>query len=306
MNNYRRFVLNLFDHYLDIKISESYGHILATSAFRKFYSYGMPLDIPGGHFACTILNFRGDSFPHMQGSGLSPDIADFPIFQYDVTKNQVPDGASEYAFIHPTRLAIFCPDKLAMRYYACIKNFNIIEKIIASSLFLFTASFLAEHRGLLLHAYGLVIDGLFCAITGPSGAGKSTAGGLIEKDVILSNDIIGITNIDGQPYAHASPLALTGITDGPNKAPLSAFFFPVKSDKFDIQPMQPKDAFIKYLHEHVDYVGRLFKPYKAVYFELAHILFHKVPSYELHFPMDHIDTDKIKDIMARSDIIKNQ
>ena len=45
------------------------------------------------------------------------------------------------------------------------------------------AELLAERGGLLLHAYGLIVDGMACAIIGPSGAGKSTAGNLMKKDL---------------------------------------------------------------------------------------------------------------------------
>lgn len=303
LKEYQKFALDLFDCRLAIQLTGAYGHVLSADRFRGFYAGKARPRAGAGLLTCTILDVKPHTQPTVALSGAKKVLADYPVFQYDVTRKMVADhGLNEDIIVQKARLAFFYPQKREMTAFACETSAEKNEQAIHTFLFLSVAFLTAEFGGLLLHAYGLVIDGLAAAIIGPPEAGKSTAGNLMQKDAVLSDDIIGITDIGGRPMAHASPLASSGITDGPCRAPLAALFFPVKSDQFDVRPIHPRDAFLRYLEEHADYVGRMVKSIRILYFKLAHTLFQKVPAYELHFPVDFVDTDRVRDVMSRFDI----
>lgn len=300
MKEYQQFILDLFDCRLEIQLTAAYGYVLREDKFRRFYADGTQPRSCTGRLTCTILDADSHVAPTIALSGAKNVLADYPVFQYDLTRKIIADhGLKEDLLIQKARFARFRPREREMAAFACEASAEKNEQAIHTFLFLFAAFLAADFGGLLLHAYGLVIDGQAAAVIGPPEAGKSTAGTLIRKDAVLSDDIIGITDIDGRPCAHASPLASSGITDGPCRAPLAALFFPVKSERFDILPVRPRDAFLRYLNEHDDYVGRMIKPVRILYFNLAHDLFNKVPAYDLHFPVDFIDTGSVKDVMSR-------
>ena len=300
-NHYREFSLNLFDCLLNIKLSESFAYVPAAEHFQKFFARETPPDMCAAGLTCTVLDLvKPFISPEADLSAHNKALAYYPVLQHDLTR-QVMAGRemNEYILVQPTRLAIFDPAKLEITAFVSERSEEKNAQSVQAFIFMLAAFVLAERGGLLIHAYGLVVDGLSCAIVGPSDAGKSTAGSLIQKDCILSDDVIGITGVGSRPYAHASPLATSGITDGPCKAPLAAVFFPVKAARFDLQPISPRDAFLRYLDEHADYIGRLIKPIKTRYFDHAHALFHQVPAYELHFTKDYIDSGRIREVMGR-------
>jgi hypothetical protein len=302
-HQYRQYALSLFGYHLSIKLSEAYGDILAAAGCKAFFSDIAP-DQCDGLLVCTMIQEQFDIPTSVNASLPDKGFDNFPVLHHAFLREMAADSGPEVqTLIEATRLVFLEPDTLTMRAYSCGWTVQDNYQAFDFFMFLFAACLLARHQGILLHACGLVVDGLACAITGPSGAGKSTAGALIKKDFLLADDIVGITGIadkDSRIQAHASPLSSSRITDGPGQAPLAAIFFPVKADGFIIEPMTPRAAFLKYLEEHAHYIGRLIKPYKAVYFELAHALFQKVPAYALHFPVDYIDTDEIRSVMAKT------
>jgi hypothetical protein len=160
------------------------------------------------------------------------------------------------------------------------------------------STLLCEENGLLLHGAGFVKYGAATAVIGPSGAGKSTAAQLIGYDHLLSDDAVVISDIDGKPLLHATPLG--GTTDGPMSGALKAIFFPRKSETFSMRLIQPREAIHRYILEHGDYMSKLFKPYVVQSFKNAHALFNRVPAYELSFPPDFVDQDQIRQILCQA------
>ncbi len=215
------------------------------------------------------------------------------LYDHEVKKRFDNRGENELFFLRPTVLTLYDPPSLGMEVLGILDGKLDSNQFIQASIFNYYAYILAELNGMLIHGYGFILDGKGAAIIGPPDAGKSTAGNLIQHDAILSDDALALTNIDEQPIIHSTPFAQSGITDGPASAPLSAFFFPRKSDRFEVKLISPVEAFQRYLQEHDDYVGRLMKEHKVKYFEHAHTLFYKVPSYELSFTRGFIDTDQI-------------
>ena len=160
------------------------------------------------------------------------------------------------------------------------------------------ARVLGPRPGMLVHGAGLAFSEGCALVTGPSGAGKSTSTRMIAPDLVLSDDMVGITGTDSEPVLWATPLGR--LTDGPFSGPLRAIFFPKKAPGFSIEPLRPLDAFLKYWSEHFDLVRKFFHPCEASYFRNAYDLFQKVPAYELAFALDDLDREAVRDVLLNS------
>ena len=155
---------------------------------------------------------------------------------------------------------------------------------------------LAARHGLLSHGAGFVMSDAAGVVIGPSGAGKSTAVGLLEHDFLLSDDLVAVSGLDDTPVLYATPFG--GATDGARCASLRALFFVHKTSRFSLQRIPPREALRRYLSEHGEYIGQLFEPYIALAFKNAHAMFSRVPSYELCFSREYVDTQQIRRVLG--------
>ena len=158
---------------------------------------------------------------------------------------------------------------------------------------------LAADDGLLLHGSGVLIDGAAAAIIGPSGAGKTTAAHLIRADHLLSDDAIAVTDVDAQPWLHATPLGRE--SDGPGRAPLRALFFLRKQAGFALRLMSRREALVRAVEEQADTLAGVFLPsMRGMAIRNLGRLLHKVPAYELGFSLDGIDREAIRRVLSGS------
>lgn|GEM_PF-4590972 len=156
----------------------------------------------------------------------------------------------------------------------------------------------AKTDGIFLHAAGAVIDHKAFAILGIPEAGKSTSIAMIKHDFLLSDDMVMMRFKDDKPILHSTPLGPN--TDGPGSAPLTTIFYPVKSDHFELRPLSKLKAIEQYYHAQTDYWDKVFKPHRRQHFEKVVKLFSQVKAYEMHFPIDYIDNEAIKQAVANS------
>jgi hypothetical protein len=216
----------------------------------------------------------------------------YPILNFVEARQESSD---DFAIVSRDAVTIFRRISRVMEVYL-FEDPHIVERFEKYAS-MFMACLLAEDNGLLLHGSGFILDGMSGAVIGPSGAGKSTAARLIDHDFLLSDDAVAVTGVgDKTPLLNATPFG--GKTDGVGEAPLKALFFPRKSEQFAIRPITPREALVRYLNEHAEYISEPFKPYVKMTFENAHEMFQKVPSYELSFSKDYIDTDAIREVLG--------
>ena len=233
------------------------------------------------------------------GSVFDPD-RDYPILECAPAADRYRHRRADDLVILSSIHLIVLDRQLNLMEVYCFDT-QRTPKYIGGHIFSLLACMLAERDGVLLHGVGFILSGVSGAVIGPSGAGKSTAVRLLEHDSLLSDDVVAVTGLSQIPILHATPLG--GPTDGVMSAPMKALLFPTKGPRFSVDPIPPKLAFLRYWREHSDYLGRLFKPYAAQIFQNAHGLFHKVPSYELSFSRDYVDTEEIRRLLIEPGLI---
>jgi hypothetical protein len=172
------------------------------------------------------------------------------------------------------------------------------SQCLRGRLFRLLGCLLSAGDGLLLHGSGFVLDGVAAAVIGPSKAGKTTAARLVRGDRLLSDDVVAVTDLDGQPQLHATPLGHE--SDGVGSAPLRAVFFPRKQAAFSLQPLTARQALIRSAAEQADTFQGLFVPYGGMSIRNLGRLFRKVPAYELGFSLDGIDREAIRRVLSKS------
>jgi hypothetical protein len=173
-----------------------------------------------------------------------------------------------------------------------------VDQYLRSRLFVLLGSVLAARGGVLLHASGFVLDGAAAAVVGPSKAGKTTAARLVQGDRLLSDDVVAVTDLDGEPQLHATPLGRE--SDGVGSAPLRAIFFPRKQATFSLQRLTARQALIRSAAEQADTFQGLFAPYGGMAIRNLACLFRKVPAYELGFSLDGMDRESIRRVLSKS------
>jgi hypothetical protein len=148
------------------------------------------------------------------------------------------------------------------------------------------AGYLAQGRGTILHACGVVDEGrgfLFCGV---SGAGKSTMANIWKPThaTLLSDDRIIVRRMDGVFRMYGTPWHGDANVCDPGNAPLEKVFFIVHADRNYAKPISPIDAASRLL-------VRCFPPFwdkegmEFVTNFLAEVA-EEVPCYELGFVPD--------------------
>ncbi len=146
---------------------------------------------------------------------------------------------------------------------------------------------------LLLHAAGIVREGLAYLFVGPSGAGKSTVCKLSADDsdfTILHDDIVAVTQTEGMFHAFSTPFRGERPAESSIGAPLRAVFF-LKQDRVNyttrlngwqtVSSLAPQ-SILPLISKN----GRLtIEPAESL--KLLLTLVESVPSYELHFRPDN-------------------
>jgi hypothetical protein len=286
-----RFVLAIADNRLTVEVPDHYGDLFSLPVFDPF----LTCDNDNADARLVIQTFPKPSTrpdPFSVKRVCPPPGQQYPILRYACACQQ---GNNDLTFVHPELLLIFRQVTNTMEIYR-FETSNMIDRF-HDHLMLLLACLLSANNGILLHGAGFAISGVAGVLIGPSGAGKSTAAGLMQHDFLLSDDVVSLTNVSKVPTLHSTPFG--GRTDGLMSAPLRAIFFPEKSSDFSIRPISPRAALLRYLQEHGDYIKKLFKPHIRMAFENAHMMFRKIPSYEMSFSPDYIDREEIRRLLVK-------
>lgn len=110
-------------------------------------------------------------------------------------------------------------------------------------------NFLAQGRGVILHACGLVDQGQGLLFVGVSGAGKSTIGDFWKQAevLMLSDDRIILRRVEDFFCVYGTPWHGDAGISSPESAPLSRLYFLSKSDHNYVQPLTPPEAAVRLL-----------------------------------------------------------
>jgi hypothetical protein len=149
--------------------------------------------------------------------------------------------------------------------------------------FIFSVILLKE-QGFLVHASGLIKNGVGYIFPGKSGAGKTTITQLSQDATLLSDDL-PIVKLGDNPVIFGTPfwggLAVAGEK---TSAPLAGIYFPIKDKENYVERLTPKKTFEKLLSNAVFFFKN--EEFSKQLFKLCFDFSTKVASYELHFLPD--------------------
>lgn len=146
--------------------------------------------------------------------------------------------------------------------------------------FIFSVILLKE-QGFLVHASGLVKNGVGYIFPGKSGAGKTTITQLSPDATLLSDDL-PLVKIGGTPVIFGTPfwggLAVAGEK---TSTTLAGIYFPIKDKENYVERLTPKKAFEKLLPNAVFFFKN--EKFSKQLFKLCFDFATNIPGYELHF-----------------------
>jgi hypothetical protein len=280
---------------LDLRVPSPYRSLLDDPAYLPFVAQPCRPD------ACLHL-------VQVEASELDPawaeigerrgkPFAEHPILNCPIVEQRYRSRrGNELLLLGPAMVSFLDPSTWTMECFT-FKPLDAVP-IARVQLVCLLSSLLAATQGLLLHGSGFVIDGVAAAVIGPSEAGKTTAARLVQGDRLLSDDVVAVTDLDGQPQLHATPFGRE--SDGVGSAPLRAIFFPRKQPAFFLQPLVARQALIRGAAEQADTFQGVFAPYDGMSIRNLGRLLHKVPAYELGFSLDGIDREAIRRVLSGS------
>jgi energy-coupling factor transporter ATP-binding protein EcfA2 len=148
---------------------------------------------------------------------------------------------------------------------------------------------LARHRGAVIHAAGIEINGKGFIFAGPSGAGKSTLSRLFNAEtgqdntntVVLSDERIVTRKINGRFKAYGTPWHGEEGTTRNKCSPLSGIFFLNHGKENRAKPLQPRQALEKLLK--VTSIPWYDREIMSAVLLFCEELLTRVPLFELHF-----------------------
>jgi hypothetical protein len=284
----RRVVLTLPDEYEPFLRAPHYRPFYAadgrSDAWVRFHLVEKPGRDAASSARAAVRGHLFDSLP----------ILSCPI----VTERYLSRGAGELLILNTALADFLRPSTWTMDAFAFGFPTADVSQYLRGRLFVLLGTLLTASEGVLLHGSGFVIDGLAAAVIGPSEAGKTTAARLVQGDRLLSDDVVAVTDLDGEPQLHATPFGRE--SDGVGSAPLRAIFFPRKQAAFSLQPLTARQALIRSATEQADTLQGLFHPYGGMAIRNLGRLFRKVPAYELGFSLEGIDRDAIRRVLSGS------
>ena len=143
---------------------------------------------------------------------------------------------------------------------------------------------LLREQGFLVHASGLIKNGMGYIFPGKSGAGKTTITQLSPDATLLSDDL-PLVKIEGTPVIFGTPfwggLAVAGEK---TSATLAGIYFPIKDKENYVERLTPKKVLEKLLPNAVFFFKNA--EFSKYLFELCFDLATEIPGYELHFLPD--------------------
>jgi len=158
------------------------------------------------------------------------------------------------------------------------------------------AKFLAPFQAVMLHSSSLLINNRVAIFLASDEGGKTTAATLGPVSQILCDDQTIVKREGGKWLAYATPWGLH--VNESLEGKVGGFFLLKQSNNFNVSPLAPQDLFDFLWHEHLSQWIYLPKHIKGQYFNFLYDLSRQIPAYELQFPKNFIDWQKIEKIMA--------
>ena len=280
---------------LDLRVPSPYRSLLDHPAYLPFV---VQPDRPDArlHLVQVEASELDPAWAEM-GKRRGEPFAEHPILNCPVVEQRYRlRRENELFLLGPAMVSFLDPSTWTMECFTFEPSDAV--RLARHQLLFLLSSLLVATRGGLLHGSGFVIDGVAAAVIGPSDAGKTTVARLVRGDRLLSDDMVAVTDLDGQPTLHATPFGRE--SDGVGSAPLRAIFFPRKHSAFSLQPLTARQALIRSAAEQADTFQGLFAPYGGMAIRNLGRLFRKVPAYELGFSLDRIDREAIRRVLSGS------
>ena len=237
--------------YLNKRYKLSFGEII----FSLSTTSHLDLTIPKPHETFLVSEGKPDIF-------LTSEYGTVPSIQLDEKLFQTDGMWSLYRSNHrhvfhfqspeiedtPHRLAVIEPDYDSGTIYTRIKDsgredcynpFNYpLDEIL-------TLSMLSRHRGMIVHACGIIYNNQGMLFIGTSGAGKTTLAESFREEsgiTLLSDDRIIIRNIDNGYNIYGTPWHGDALIASQQNASLKKIFFIKHDERNRLTELRPIDA----------------------------------------------------------------
>ena len=195
------------------------------------------------------------------------------------------------------RFLVVDPDIQTAKLYFPNPNGNFINPFYGPTLELLLIQYLAQERGLIVHACGIDDGSGGMLFVGESGAGKSTISNLWHQNngtAILSDDRIILRKRNGTFWMHGTPWHGEARFVSPRSTKLDHIFFLKHDQDNAVRPLNRADTVVEFLKAS-------FPPFwdsPGVEFAMAFLsdLTEKVPCQELSFKPDASVIDFIRNL----------
>jgi hypothetical protein len=244
---------------IDIKINLEWGNLPETGKLTKIFDSGQSwLMYREGDIYWAVLHPRAHEKPSW-AARFNRDVKDVTVY---CSRQFIQKRNGKTIILNPVRYPL---DQLLIMY------------------------FLAQHRGAVIHAAGIEMNGKGFIFAGPSGAGKSTLARWFNASMnqnnpgvsVLSDERIVTRKINGMFKAYGTPWHGEEGTTRNKSAPLSGIFFLNHAKENTVTPLKPRQALDKLLKvTSIPWYDREVMPEVLCFCDdlLAH-----VPLFELHF-----------------------
>lgn len=225
---------------------------------------------------------------------ITTDLA--PVFNIRVnilSERMVPNLTSgaekpEVTFVNGTERGMFVWHGLSGEFDFATKEARMSCSLTPAGLNSFLRFILSvillKERGFLVHASGLIKNGVGYIFPGKSGAGKTTITQFSPDATLLSDDL-PLVKIRDTPLIYDTPfwggLAVAGEK---TSATLAGIYFPIKDKENYVQRLTPKKVLEKLLPNAVFFFKN--EEFSKQLFKLCFDFATNVPGYELHFLPD--------------------
>jgi hypothetical protein len=198
------------------------------------------------------------------------------------------------------RILVLDPDIRTATLYFPNPESDFINPFYGPTIELLLIQYLAQERGLIVHASGIDDGDRGLLFVGESGAGKSTLSNLWHQDgggAVLSDDRVILRMKDGEYRMYGTPWHGEARFVSPRSAKLAQIYFLQHNQTNDVRPMNRADTVVEFLKAS-------FPPFwdsQSVEFAMAFLsdLAEKIPCRALSFKPDKRVIDFIKAQGAR-------
>jgi hypothetical protein len=154
------------------------------------------------------------------------------------------------------------------------------------------ATFLPLFSATMFHSAGVTLGNKTAIFLAPDEGGKTTVAKQAPPfSSVLCDDQVVLRKQENGVIAYGSPWGM--IVDANQAEPLGGLFIIQQAEKFALYPIKPRLVFEYLWKEHYAYHCFLSKDLRIQAFNFLYEICHLVPCYQMQFPKDFVDWDKI-------------